>query len=129
MIENYFLNLEKTLAEFSNGCCVSITKKIYNSKQGYINGSVIFENNDRLDFVEVINTDSQSKIKYRYHYMNQNQEIIFRYDNAPHHIEITTFPHHKHEGNVIKPSIEPTLYDILIEIAQMQRNLKNRKQP
>jgi hypothetical protein len=121
MIESYFLNLEKTLAEFSNGCCVSITKKIYNSKQGYINGSIIFENNDRLDFVEVVNTDSQNKIKYRYHYMNQNQEMVFRYDNAPHHSEIATFPHHKHEIEAIKPSIEPTLYDVLIEIFQLQR--------
>ena len=121
MIETYFLNLENTLAEFSNGCCVSITKKIYNSKQGYINGSIIFENNHRLDFVEVVNTDKQSKIKYRYHYMNQNQDMIFRYDNAPHHSEIATFPHHKHEIEIIKPSIEPTLYDVLIEISQIQR--------
>jgi hypothetical protein len=53
--------------------------------------------------------------------MNQNQEMVFRYDNAPHHIEVATFPHHKHEAEMIKSSIEPTLYDVLIEIAQIQR--------
>lgn len=34
---------------------------------------------------------------------------------------ITTFPHHKHEIDAIKPSIEATLYNVLIEIFQIQR--------
>jgi hypothetical protein len=118
MIENYFSELEKIIRQFPNVRFVSITKKIYNIKQGYINGSIIFENDHRLDFVEVINSDNKSKIKYRYHYMNDNQEMIFRYDNAPHHTDLATFPHHKHEMDIIKASLEPSLYDVLLEVAQ-----------
>jgi hypothetical protein len=124
MIETYFLQIEQTIQEFPNVRYLSLTKKIYNANQGYISGSIIFENNHRLDFVEVKNTDTQPKIKYRYQYMNEHQTMIFRYDNAPHHLGIKTFPHHKHELDEIKDSIEPTLYDILLEIAQKQRNLK-----
>ena len=55
--------------------------------------------------------------------MDEHQVMIFRYENAPHHAEITTFPHHKHEVDGVKASPEPTLDDVLLEIAQRQRNL------
>jgi hypothetical protein len=121
MIEAYFIEIEQTIREFPNVRFVSLTKKIYNATQGYVGGSIIFENNHRLDFVEVKNIDFQQKIKYRYHYMDENQVMIFRYDNAPHHVEVSTFPHHKHEGDDIKESPEIILCQVLLEIAQKQR--------
>ncbi|QTA82642.1 putative Genome sequencing data, contig C327 [Desulfamplus magnetovallimortis] len=121
MIEKYFLQLEHIIQQFSNIRSLTLKKKIYNTRQGYITGSVIFENGYRLDFTEVRNTDLKSKIKYRYQYMNELMEQIFRYDNAPHHSNINTFPHHKHEKEEIKESGEPTLSDVLTEIAGIQR--------
>ena len=49
--------------------------------------------------------------------MDARGKIIFRYDNAPHHPELSSFPHHKHtyNGRVI-PVEEPTLTDVLEEI-------------
>jgi hypothetical protein len=122
MIENYFLSLEQSIRELLNIRHLSLTKKIYNNPQGYINSSIIFDNHHRLDFVEVKNTELKSKIKYRYHYMDENQVMIFRYDNAPHHQEISTFPHHKHEVNEIKESREINLDEVLLEIAKKQHN-------
>jgi hypothetical protein len=42
--------------------------------------------------------------------------MIFRYDNAPHHREIITFPHHKHLDLRIQPSKEIGLAEVLSEI-------------
>ncbi|MGL5035873.1 MAG: toxin-antitoxin system TumE family protein [Microcystaceae cyanobacterium] len=123
MIEVYFLQIEAIIQAFSGIRFISLTKKLYNTNQGYISGSIVFENDHRLDFVEVKNTDIKAKIKYRYHYMDEHQVMIFRYDNAPHHAEIKTFPHHKHEVESVKASLEPMLDDVLLEIAQKQRNL------
>lgn len=125
MIEKYFWQIEKTIEEFPDIIFSSITKKIYSHTQGYIGGSIIFDNQHRLDFIEVKNTDREQKIKYRYHYMNENQEMLFRYDNAPHHREIETFPHHKHELNRVSVAKEPNLYNILLEIAQRRRSLRD----
>jgi hypothetical protein len=121
MIEDYFWKIEKIIREFPNIRFSSISKKIYNDTQGYVNGSITFDNDHRLDFVEVKNTNIEDKIKYRYHYMDENQEMLFRYDNAPHHNEIKTFPHHKHEQAQVLPCKEPSLYDVLLEIFQQQR--------
>jgi hypothetical protein len=123
MIEEYFAQIEGIVKEFPNVRFVSLTKKIYNISQGYISGSIIFENNHRLDFVEVKNVEVLSKIKYRYHYMNDEQVMIFRYDNAPHHSNVSTFPHHKHDGENIRESAEPSLDQVLLEISRYQKQI------
>ncbi len=121
MIEKYFLQIDQILHEFPDIRALALKKKIYNTRQGYISGTIIFENGCKLDFAEVINTDVKPKIKYRYQYMNKLTEQIFRYDNAPHHFDIETFPHHKHENDGVKASYEPSLSDVLTEIARIQR--------
>ncbi len=117
MITAYFAELEQTLQSFPNILRSTLTKKQYNAKQGYISGSVQFENGCRLEFMELKNTDQTEKVKYRYQYMDQQNSCLFRYDNAPHHDEIATFPHHKHKGEAIESSLEPTLFDVLLEIS------------
>jgi hypothetical protein len=121
MIEGYFSQIERILQEFPNIRSLSVRKKVYNAKQGYIGGSAIFENGYRLDFIEVRDIEVRPKVKYRYQYMDECQNLIFRYDNAPHHRNIATFPHHKHTHNEIIASAEAMLSDVLFEIAQRQR--------
>jgi hypothetical protein len=128
MIDDYFENLEKTILDFK---CImksySIFKKAYNEKLGYIKGDIVFVNNSQLCFIEVKNTELNPKNKYRYHYMDKGNGLIFRYDNAYHHKELKTFPHHKHNiSDRPSESHEPELYDILIEI-QKTINLEQTK--
>ena len=37
--------------------------------------------------------------KYRYHWQTGSGKLIKRWDNAPHHPEINTFPDHLHDGS------------------------------
>jgi hypothetical protein len=37
--------------------------------------------------------------KYRYHWQAGSGKLIKRWDNAPHHPEIDTFPDHLHDGS------------------------------
>jgi len=55
--------------------------------------------------------------KYRLHYMKHSGQMLFRYDNAPHHPEITSHPHHKHISNKVFQTTEPSLKDVLKEIS------------
>jgi hypothetical protein len=36
--------------------------------------------------------------KYSFHWQDANGNCIIRWDNAPHHQDVTTFPYHKHIG-------------------------------
>jgi len=108
MIQEYFAQLENILQSFPNIRSYTLKKKVYSVKQGFISGSIIFDNEHTLEFVEVKDADAKDKVKYRYQYVNENQEMIFRYDNAP---------HHKHIRDDVKENPEPDLENILFEIA------------
>ena len=85
---------------------------------GYIEGKVIFQDGSILILFEFLRLveDSVIREKYRYHYMRQGNKMIFRYDNAPHHKEISTFPDHKHLGEKIVESLPPQIKAVLTEI-------------
>ena len=77
-----------------------------------------FSDDSMLEIVEKLATDPFliRKRRYVYHYQAANNQLVFRYDNAPHHPEITTNPHHKHVGDQIIASTPPDLSDVLREI-------------
>ena len=58
------------------------------------------------------------RVHYAYTYI-RNERRVFRYDNAPHHPEILTHPHHKHIGPAdrLAPADQPGLGQIIQEIA------------
>jgi hypothetical protein len=35
-------------------------------------------------------------IQYSFHLQDSRSRLLFRYDNAPHHRDVPSFPHHKH---------------------------------
>ena len=53
--------------------------------------------------------------KYSYHWMEENGQLRFRWDNAPHWIEIETAPHHIHcgENNTPESSLVNNIEDLL----------------
>jgi hypothetical protein len=54
-----------------------------------------------------------SKRNYSYHWQDEHGKLLIRWDNAPHHKHIVTFPHHKHSNEILQESYEITLEDIL----------------
>ena len=92
-------------------------------KKGYISGTITFLDDSTLAMIEVlIETPHKiDKVKYRYHYMDKNNKLIFRYDNAPHLKNLSSFPHHKHilAGKPEKAiaTLMPSLKQLLDEIA------------
>jgi len=57
-----------------------------------------------------------SVTKYRYHYMTSDDKPVFRYDNAPHHREVATWPEHKHVPGGVLASARPSIAAVLAEI-------------
>lgn len=52
------------------------------------------------------------KRKYSFHWQKENSDLILRWDNSPHHGDISTFPHHKHSPDRIESSYERNLKDV-----------------
>jgi hypothetical protein len=81
-------------------------------------GSDFVYNKLVIEFVDksklfVMEFNSELDRNYSYHWQNSSNHMIIRWDNAPHHIDILTFPHHKHEKDSIFGSEEISLEDVL----------------
>jgi len=50
---------------------------------------------------------------YAFHWQNMENRMIMRWDNAPHHLDISTFPHHKHSDKEISESTEISIKEVL----------------
>ncbi|MDP2767686.1 MAG: DUF6516 family protein [Candidatus Methanoperedens sp.] len=56
--------------------------------------------------------------RYAYH-VSKGSQLVIRWDNAPHHRQIRTFPHHKHIKDAVLESREVTIEKILEEVEKM----------
>ena len=58
--------------------------------------------------------------KYSFHWQAANGTLIRRWDNAPHHREIASFPHHFHDGdeNNVLPHAPLDVFSVLLMIAR-----------
>ena len=66
--------------------------------------------------------------KYSYHWQAKTGELLLRWDNAPHHPQISTHPDHKHVGAEVLPSNRISIEDVLSTItAQVEADKSNRK--
>lgn len=83
---------------------------------GLVRCRIFFYDDSYLDLYEVVSTERgyPIKINYSYQYVRKG-ERVFRYDNAPHHPELSRFPHHKHAGESgpIREAQAPHLAQIL----------------
>jgi hypothetical protein len=82
----------------------------------YLTGQITFLQGTVLNFTEVV---LPLRVRYRYHYSFVDNRLIFRYDNAPHHAEVNSFPHHKHMPTGILESSEKLLSHVLEEIVSL----------
>ena len=98
---------------------VAVERRIVTRNRGYIKATVTFMNDSQLRIREFVN-GKLKKIYYAYHYQGSDGKLVFRYDNAPHHVDVTTFPHHKHvsEKPEPEPTREKTVIDVVSEIVK-----------
>jgi len=77
-----------------------------------------FYDNSQLQIMEklVVEAFALLKTRYAYHYQQADATLVFRYDNAPHHPEVETHPHHKHIGAVVVSCAPPDISEVLREI-------------
>ena len=53
--------------------------------------------------------------RYSYYWLNSADELKVGWDNAPHHTQMESFPHHKHVGQRgnLQPSRETSLEEVM----------------
>jgi hypothetical protein len=120
MIRKFIQNIEKIIGFSPIILSSNLHKYIDPSGDSvYLKGRLLFIDSSALDFaLFVVESESQLLIdKYRFHYMDTDGRMLFRYDNAPHHPDIDSHPHHKHTPEKITSTSVVFISDILNEIS------------
>jgi hypothetical protein len=87
----------------------------------YIRGTLFLVGGYELHIAEYVVTEPDlNRPKYRYHLQSSSHELVTRWDNAPHHRSVSTFPHHRHDaqGKVhpTPPVSVPEVLDAILPI-------------
>ena len=83
---------------------------------GFIGGNITFKDGSIFHFKEVILGNNRH---YRFHYMDDRNNLISRWDTAPHHKDLKTFPYHVHLPDAVTGSKRVTLIDVLDKIENL----------
>ncbi len=58
--------------------------------------------------------------KYAYYQVSPTGDVVQGWDNAPHHLSVSTYPHHRHGSGEVEASAVRSLADVLdILVAQL----------
>jgi hypothetical protein len=117
LISGYFREVELRLKKAEIIADKSVDLREFSATEGMLRGRLLFVDGSMLEFMEYLK--EENRLKYRFHLMDKEGNIVFRYDNTPHHKDVSSFPHHKHLPINVVESDEIGIMDILDEIEMM----------
>lgn len=118
---DYFESLRRSIEQNQSVIYLQEPAELENFHEhfGLFRARLYFWDHSHLTIDEVVDTSGgyPDVISYAYTYV-RDEGHIFRYDNAPHYPELSTFPHHKHVGVDETPTATepPTLNQVFKEI-------------
>ena len=87
----------------------------YSRYHGYLAGEIAWPEGHRLFFREFVDLQQPApRLMYAYHLQDSRNELVFRYDNAPHRPPLSP-PEHKHTPTRTVAAAGPTLGEVVDE--------------
>ena len=70
-----------------------------------------------LEISEAIIADNShlNFLDYRFHFQDESNRMVFRYDSTPHFPNLPNFPHHRHLPDAVIESDKPSVDQVLME--------------
>ena len=120
MLESYLADVKASLTASSIVKDIEVLEEFITSVSGYLECRLLMIDNSILYISEyfTIYGDEIKLDKYSYHHQ-KNNEFLIRWDNAPHHRELPTFPFHLHRKDGVFESKAMTLEEVLKELAEI----------
>ena len=113
----YLVRVERAILQCHNAYVERYTEEILTSERASLRIRLRFEQGHLLEINEavVIVNGKLVPLDYRYHCQNEQNQLIFRYDNTPHFPDLPSFPHHKHLPNQVIASDQPDIEQVVLE--------------
>lgn len=124
LLVHYLNTIEQTILTYSDLYIDRYTEEILTRDRANLRIRIRIEQNNLLEINEaiVIIDDRLTTLDYRYHYQNEQNQLIFRYDSTPHFPNLVTFPHHKHLPHTVIACEKPEIQQVLQEAISIATN-------
>jgi hypothetical protein len=120
-ISEYLDRVERSLSEYENVSVERYEEEILTPRRANLRIRLRFNGIHLLEINEaIVLTDNELEfLDYRYHFQDEQNHLIFRYDSTPHFPDLPTFPHHKHLPSNVIASWKPDIERVLQEAADL----------
>jgi hypothetical protein len=103
---DYYLSLQAAIQAAPQVISSTVRFEEIDANEGYLSGVIELIGGFELHLAEYFILGSGlERVKYRYHLQTADRRLVSRWDNAPHHPGLATYPHHRHDAqDVVHPS-------------------------
>jgi len=128
-VEEYFNHVQQLIDHTPDAAIERYEEQCLSENRGVLRIRLRFPDEALLENSEaiVIVAGEPHWIAYRYHYQGPSAELVFRYDNAPHHPEIPTHPDHKHFRDQVLGNPRPSIDQVLLEVVAIRERARQSK--
>ncbi len=121
ILSDYLNQIEQAIVQCQNVEIERYQEEILTPKRVNLRIRLRFNQTHLLEVNEaIIVTDNQLNfLDYRYHFQDEKNCLVFRYDSTPHFPNLPNFPHHKHLSDQVIPSQKPNIIEVLKEIKDL----------
>ena len=114
----YYQQLIALIGSVSSIVSSNVTFREIDETECYIKAMLTFATGHELHLAEYVTLDGMRirRLKYRYQLLTADKQMLPRWDNAPHHKNISSFPYHRHDARErAHPSVEMSPADVIAE--------------
>ena len=116
-IRRYFDELKLRLVIDSGVESFEVISERIEEKEGYLRVVIKLPSDSVMHCFEYVLSDGSIGIsKYSFHWQDAAGNLIYRWDNSPHHPELDSFPYHVHTKDSVSVSSEMSLIKVLDEV-------------
>lgn len=120
--EEYLRQVRNRLSRTVGVQSVTVVQETIKEEVGLYRYRLAFRNGDLLEAFErfQVRSGQIEVLKYSFHWQDKDGNLLARWDTAPHHPGIPTFPHPIHDGGEtnIQPHAQVSIGDVLAEIGR-----------
>lgn len=116
----YYLDLQGAIHAAPQVLSSDVLFEEIDVNECYVRGVLALVDGFELHIAEYVVTEPHvTRPKYRYHLQTSSGELISRWDNAPHHPSVPTFPDQRHDKRgTVHPTSPMDVPDVLDAVLQ-----------
>jgi len=117
LLEQYLVDIERAIKQLRQIYVEKFEEEIIAANRINLRFRLRFASGKLIEVNEsvIIDAGKLKHLGYRYHCQDQDNQLLFRYDNTPHFPNLENFPHHKHLPGEVVGCEQPVLVTVIHE--------------